>query len=226
MHDKKTILIVDDHPLFREGLKTIIARDPQFQVIGEAGSGSEAMDAVQEKKPQLVLMDISLPDMNGIQLTQRLKELMPEVRVIIVSMHNKIDYITKAFHVGAYGYISKESASEKLLQGLVEVSNGEYFLGSGISHRVVKKLLESPGTQNAVISDEKYNSLTPRENEVLKLLAEGSTTKELAEKLCISPKTVETHRTNIMAKLNLHSTLDLIRYAARLGLIDVDLWKE
>ena len=225
MAGKKTILIVDDHPLFREGLKSIIARDPQFEVIGEAGSGAEALEMVRNQKPHLVLMDISLPDVNGLLLTQKLRDLIPEIRILVVSMHKKIEYITKAFQAGAMGYVSKESASEKLLQGLVDVCNGEYFMGGGISQRVVTRLLESPRNEPA-ITDTAFQALTPREQEVMRLIAEGFSTKELADKLCISPKTVETHRTNIMTKLDLHGTLEIVRYAARLGLIDVDLWKE
>ena len=225
MLEKKSILIIDDHPLFREGLKAIIGRDAHFDVIGEAGNAREGLRMAKKFQPDLVLVDISLPDQNGIQLTREIRTLLPDTRILIVSMHSKIDYIAEAFQAGATGYVVKESAAERLLKGLEYVLRGDYFLDSSVSQQVVKKLMESPA-RDEKISDAAYGTLSPREQEVMRLLAEGLSRKKIAEKLFISPKTVENHRTNIMNKLGLHSTMDLIRYSAKLGLIDVDLWKE
>jgi len=222
---KKTILIIDDHPLFREGLKAIIGRDAHFDVVGEAGTAREGLRMAKKLAPDLVLVDISLPDKNGIQLTREIRTLLPDTRVLIVSMHSKIDYIAEAFQAGATGYVVKESASERLIKGLEYASRGDYFLDSSVSQQVVKRLMDSPA-KDEKITDAAYGNLTPREQEVIRLLAEGLSRKEIGEKLFISPKTVENHRTNIMNKLDLHSTIELIRYAAKLGLIDVDLWKE
>lgn len=224
MGNKKTILIVDDHPLFREGLKSIITRNSGFEVIGEAGSGRKALLLAKKLKPDLVLMDISLPDRSGIDVTRDLRSLLSETRVIIISMHSKIDRITEAFRVGATGYIVKESAADRLIQGLEAVSRSEYFLDTSLSHKVVEQLMQFP-EKEAKITNASYERLTLREQQVMRLLAEGLSTKEIAEKLFISPKTVENHRANIMSKLDLHRTMELVRYAARLGLIDVDLWK-
>ena len=224
MGKKTTILIVDDHPLFREGLKSLIARNPKFEVIAEAGNGREGLRMSKELKPDLVIMDISLPDKTGIDLTRSIRSLLPETRVMIVSMHSKIDYITEAFQAGATGYVVKESATDRLMQALETVSKGEYFLDSSLSHKVVSRLMQFP-EKEAKITDARYETLTGREQQVMRLLAEGFSAKEIAKKLFISPKTVENHRANIMNKLDLHSNMELVRYAAKLGLIDVDLWK-
>ena len=225
MSHKKTILIIDDHPLFREGLKAIIGRNHRFEVVGEAGNGRDGLQMARELKPDLALVDMSLPDQSGIQLTRELKNISPKTRVMIVTMHSKVDYIVKAFQAGATGYVVKESASERLIQGIETVLKGEYFMDSSVSHKVIEKLMEFP-EKEAKITDATYETLTSREQEIMVLLAQGHTNKQIAEKLFISPKTVENHRSNILRKLDLHSTLDLVRYAARLGIIDVDLWKE
>lgn len=219
------ILIIDDHPLFREGLKAIVARDPRFKVVGEAGTGREGLQMVGELSPDVAVVDISLPDTNGLELASRIRRQYGGTRILIISMHSKIDYIVEAFQAGATGYVVKESAAERLIQGLEAVASGEYFLDSSISHEVIEKLMKSP-VKEARISDAEYGTLTPREQEIMRYLAEGIPKKEIAKRLFISPKTVENHRANIMRKLNIHSAMELVRYAARLGLIDVDLWKE
>ena len=221
----KSILIVDDHPLFRKGLKAVIEPHTQFEVVGEAQNGSEALELAQKLNPDLVVVDISLPDQSGIELTRDIRNLLPEMRIMIVSMHSKIDYIAEAFQAGATGYVVKESASESLLQGLEFVSRGDYYLDSSLSQQVAEKLI-GPREKENQISHSAYGGLTPREQEVMRLLAEGLSSKRVAEKLFISPKTVENHRASIMNKLDLHGTVELVRYAAKLGLIDVDLWKE
>jgi DNA-binding NarL/FixJ family response regulator len=225
MVKKKSVLVVDDHPLVREGLKVIIGRSSKFEVVGEAGAAAEGFRMVEELKPDLVLLDISLPDESGIELTRRIKRALPEARILIVSMHSKIDYITEAFKAGATGYMVKESAAERLLAAMESVATGEHYLDSPVSHSVIEKLIKSP-EKDAQITNGAYGSLTSREQEIMSMLAKDLSAKEIADKLFISPKTVENHRSNIMRKLGLHSSIELARYAARLGLIDVDEWKD
>ena len=217
----RTILIVDDHALFREGLKAIIARETQYEIVGETGNGREAIKLTQDLKPDIILMDIVLPDRSGIELTRDIRDRFPDARVIIVSMHSKIDYIVNAFRAGAKGYVTKESAFKRLLQGIDCVLNNEYFIDSSVSHKVIDKLMGFP-EQEAKITDARYDTLTLKEQEVMVLLAEGFSVKQIAEKLFISPKTVDNHRYSIMRKLDIHGPFELVRYAMKLGLIEVD----
>ncbi len=225
MTSKKSILIVDDHPLVREGLVSILKPAAEYEVVGQAGNGRDAIQMVKNLKPNLVLLDMVLPDKSGIELSREIRQISPPTRILIISMHSKVEYIVRAFEAGATGYMTKESATARLLPGIAHVLNGEYFMDGSVSHTVVEKLVQTP-EKEMKITDAAYETLTPREQEVMVLLAEGHSAKEAAAQLFISPKTVENHRTNIMSKLGLHSTLELVRYAARLGLVDVDLWKD
>ncbi len=217
--DRKTVVIVDDHPMFRIGLKSILARDETYEVVGEAGTAVEALKLAKKQVPDYMIIDISLPDKNGIELTREVLRLLPDCKVLIVSMHTKIFYVTEALRMGALGYLVKESTSETLLKGLDAVSKGRRFVDPSLSKEIAEDLGEA-GESNMV--DIAYKRLTKREQEIMRLVAEGFTTKEIAERLFISIKTVDNHRANIMNKLGIHRTVELIRYAARIGLIDLD----
>lgn len=225
MSPVKRLIIIDDHPLFREGLKSIVSRDERFAVAGEAGSGGEALQLAQAVKPGIILLDISLPDANGLDLIARFKADLPGAHIVVVSMHAKLDLIAAAFKAGAEAYLVKESTAERLLQALDAVSRGQQYLDSSISPKLVQKLLEF-STRRAQMTDSAYGTLTQREQQVMRLLAEGCTASAIAGKLFITRKTVENHRANIMSKLGLKNLADLVRYAARLGLIDLDALPE
>ncbi len=218
------VIIIDDHPLFREGLKTILSRNAKYEVTGEAGSGRAGLHLVKNLQPDLVLLDLSLPDTRGFDLIRDILKASVKTCILVVSMHSKIDYIVKAFQHGAMGYIVKESAAETLLNGVEHILKGNYYMDTSVSQQVVKKLAGLPAKE-VLSTSPGYEALTPREQEVMALLAEGMAVRKIAEQLFISPKTAENHRSNIMRKLGLHSTIELVRYAAKIGLIDVDLWK-
>jgi len=218
------MMVIDDHPLFREGLKTILGRDSAFEVVGEAGNARDGLEAVRKTKPDFVTVDLSLPDQNGIELTGEIQDYLPGTPVMLISMHSNIDYVIQAIQAGAKGYLLKESASDSLIKAIGSILKGEYFLDSALSSEVAKRLMDSPDVDNK-IRDDAYGSLTPREQEVMRLLAEGVPRKVISKRLFISQKTVENHTTKILNKLSLHNTFELVRYAAKLGLIDVDLWK-
>lgn len=215
----KRLLIVDDHPLFREGLKVILRRDPQFEVAGEAGSSAEALRVAKACRPDLAVLDISLPDRSGIQLARELRQMLPDLAIIMVSMHAKADYVAEAMKVGALGYLTKDAATQSLLEGLRAVAAGTPYLDPTLSTEISRALLaRTPRREDE--SHSAYDSLTPREREVLRLVVEGLSNKEVAGALEISVKTAEHHRGSLMRKLGLQNSVELVRYASKLGLID------
>lgn len=224
MPKRKTVMIVDDHPLFREGVKSLLGRHSSHEVVAEATTGEEALAKVAELKPDIVIMDISLPDSNGLDVTCAIRRTLPRTRVVILSVHLRVDFITRAFQSGASGYITKESASERLLECLESVSKGDLYMDPILHTAIVQNVMKSSAQKS--VTHPCYSSLTPRELEVLRFLAEGLSAKEVAGKLYVSPKTVENHRSKIMKKLDLHTAVELVRYAAKFGMIDVSLWKK
>jgi len=221
---KQTVLIVDDHPVFREGIKALISKDPRYQVIGEAGEARRALETALKAAPDIVIVDLSLPDRSGVELIRELHDRLPKSRMLVLSMHSKADYIASAFQAGARGYVVKESAAENLLTALDAMARDDYYMDSTVSAQVVEKLMQKqPGSPKII--DSNYDSLTAREQEIMALLAEGHNVREVADRLHISQKTVENHRSNIYNKLEIHNTIELVRYAVRLGIVDVDLWR-
>ena len=228
MGSKKTVLIVDDHPVIRQGLKAIITSASgsgwSFEVIGEAGTGRQALEMAGNLKPDICLLDISLPDQSGLSLIKDLKRILPNGRVIMLSMYSKIDFITEAIKAGAAGYVVKSSTADKLIGALKAVSKGEYFIDGTVSTELFG-LIKNTAQLKEKIGDPSFKTLTDREQEICRLLAEGHDLNKIADKLFISPKTVKNHKANIMHKLAIHNYHELIRYAVKIGLVDLDQWE-
>ena len=221
MSTPRRILIVDDHPLYRDGLRARLCGRPDFTVVGEAGTCAEGLRMAKELAPDLAVVDISLPDGNGIELTRELRAARPGMPVLIVSMHAKLDFIAAAFQAGASGYMSKESGGEGILQAIDTVLAGGQYLDGSLSPSVLRRLNDI-SSRRAKTVDASYDSLSLREQQVMRLLAEGLTPDEIAAKLFVSRKTILNHRYAIMTKLGIKSPMAFVRHAARLGLIDIE----
>jgi DNA-binding NarL/FixJ family response regulator len=224
MKDKATLILVDDHAMFREGVRAILSELGSVSILGEATRGNEACSMALELHPELVIMDISLPDMSGIDATRRITQILPDARVIILSMHTRAAYIVEAFQAGAFGYVTKTSTGTHLKECIETVRGGTYYLDPHLSQDIVQKILFR-GEPTSAFERSAYSALTSREQEVARLIVEGHPVKVIAERLFISRKTVENHRANIYAKLGIHGTMELVRHAARHGLIDIESWK-
>ncbi len=217
---KKSILLVDDHTLFRGGIKLLLTESTVFEVIGEAGSLEDGHRKVDQLNPDIILMDITLPDGSGLEGVKLIHEKHPHTKVIMISMHSKMDYIQQALQSGAVGFIVKDSTPDMLLNALDTVVRGHYYFDHTATDEIVNNLLERH-TKVAARAETAYDKLTQREQEVMRLVAEGLTTKQIGSQLCISPKTVENHRTKIMDKLDFDNVVDLVKYAAKLGIINI-----
>jgi len=215
------ILIVDNHQLFCDGLKTLLEHEPNTKVIGEANDGRAAVRMAQRLSPDLVIMDVMMPELNGIEATRQIKSILPKVKILALSMHADRHYVGNMLTAGASGYVLKDSAFAELAHAIKVVCQGKRYLSPSIMDMVVDDYVQclSPGaaTQSAPLSE-----LSSREREVLQLIVEGRKTKEIAGRLFISHKTVETHRRNIMGKLGIATLADLIRWGLRQGMASLD----
>lgn len=208
------ILLVDDHKIVREGLRMLLERQPGMRVVAEAADGSTAVRLARQHRPDLVIMDITLPKLNGMEATRRILAACPLTRVIALSMHSDRRFVLETLKSGAKGYLLKDSAFDELAAAISAVREGRTYLSSQIADLVVRDAVKRQGAAWGTA----FSVLTAREREVLQLLAEGRTTKETADQLGVSVKTVETHRKQIMDKLNVHSIAELTKYAIREGL--------
>ena len=211
------LLLVDDHEVVRSGLRMLLDSEQDVQIVGEAGTAEEALRAVQELEPDVVLMDIGLPDLSGIEAATRIRELRPQVAVVALTIHEDKEYFFRMLDAGASGYVPKRAAPEELLTAIRAAAKGEVYLYPSLATLLVKDYMgQDPDDREARI----LNGLTERELEVLGHLADGASNSEIGETLQISPKTVARHRENIMRKLNLHSRTELVKYAIRKGIIN------
>jgi DNA-binding NarL/FixJ family response regulator len=212
MREKIHILLADDHAVVRQGFKMILAAQPDMEIVGEAGNGREALALAGQLQPDVIVMDVAMPELNGIEATRRVADLSPRSRVLALSMHKDSVYVREILRAGARGYLLKDSIASDLLAAVRAVARGEGYL--------------SPGVSDAVLNDyrrhvtDPIDLLTSREREVLQMIAEGKTNKEIATVLNLSVYTVDAHRGRIMEKLNVHSVTDLVRFAVRCGLVD------
>ncbi|MBV9224797.1 MAG: response regulator transcription factor [Acidobacteriaceae bacterium] len=206
------ILLADDHTIVRQGLKLILSSHPDLRVVGEAANGKEAVELAAKLKPDIVLLDVAMPELNGIEATRKMVEANSRLRVLVLSMHKEAVYVREILRAGARGYILKDAIDTELLNAVRSVARGDGYI--------------SPAVSGALLSDyrkdvtDPVDLLSPREREVLQLIAEGKTNKEIATKLNLSVYTVDSHRGKIMEKLNLHSTGELVRFAIKRGLVD------
>jgi len=222
MKDKIKIILADDHRIFRKGLKSLLSERENIEVLAEADNGDEALEAASKYKPEIVLMDIAMPKMDGIEATRQIRQRLPDTEVVILSMHAKKAYIDQVLKAGAKGYVLKDSDEENLLSAINTVHTGGYYLDSPIADQVLSDYFRDKSKREL---KKQSDPLSEREREVLRLLAEGHSNQEVADTLYISRKTVENHRANIVRKTGAQGQVGLTKYAARIGLIDLDLWK-
>ncbi|MCX7839037.1 MAG: response regulator transcription factor [Anaerolineae bacterium] len=219
MSNKIRLLMVDDHEIVRAGLRMLLQTQPDIEIVAEASNGREAVARARELQPDVVLMDISLPDVDGFQATQQIKRALPQTAVLALTMHESDEYFFRMLQAGASGYVPKKAAPTDLVSAIRTVHEGGVFLYPSLAKSLVQDYL---GRARENDDRAALDGLTEREQEVLKLIADGLTNQEIAERLTISVKTVERHRANIMSKLNLHSRTELVKYAIRKGLIEVE----
>ncbi len=211
-----TIFIVDDHDIIREGIKTILRRQPDYEVIGEAKDGEEALEKIGALKPDILLLDITMPKKTGLEIIEQVLKKSPSTKILIISVHKANAYVLKALQSGVKGYLSKENAADDLPQALRKIVSGQVYLDAQASDYLLKKV---SGPQEEIAAQ---GLLTDRETDVLRLVAEGKAAKEIAGLLSLSPRTVENYKNNMIRKLGLHRTSDLIKYAIKNKIIDIE----
>jgi DNA-binding NarL/FixJ family response regulator len=215
------VILVDDHSLVRAGIRSLLLNIPGVEVIGEADNGREAIKLIDELNPDLVLLDIAMPELNGLEVVARISKEFSDTKVIILSMHTNEEYVVQALRSGACGYLLKDAAPNELEIAVNAVIRGETYLSPAISKHVVDNYLKriSNVSSDKDLSPDIFTQLTSRQREILQLIAEGNSTKEIANKLNVSIKTVETHRMQLMDRIGIHDVAGLVRYAIRVGII-------
>jgi DNA-binding NarL/FixJ family response regulator len=210
------MVIVDDHPFLRTGLRCVLEEHPEFRVVGEAADGREGVQLVEKGKPNLAILDIGMPNLNGIEAARQIHDSFPEVAIIMLSVHSDESYVLRALKAGARAYLLKQSAEADLITAVKAVMQGKSFFSPAVSQMLLEDYMRQLRDRQA---EDTYDLLTAREREILQMVAEGKSNKEIANLLHLSPYTIETHRANMMEKLSLHNVPELILYAVRKGII-------
>ena len=219
LEEKIRVLLADDHAILRQGIRMLLEAQPDMEVVGEATNGREAVEQARLLRPLVILMDISMPELNGLEATRKIKQELPATQIVILTMHETDEYLVKILQAGATGYVLKQAVDRELIEAVRIASNGDTYLYPSIARRLVTDYLRRVEAGTMEERDAAYETLTAREREILKLIAQGHTNKEIAEILTLSVKTVENHRYSLMNKLNAHDRGELIKYAIRVGLI-------
>jgi DNA-binding NarL/FixJ family response regulator len=220
---KIRILIADDHAIVRDGLRQLLNSQADMEVTGEAEDGREALKKVKTLRPDVILLDIAMPRLSGLEVITLIREASTETQVVVLSMHAKETYVQQVLASGAMGYVLKASPSTDILEAIRTAHRGEYFLSSRLKAEVIGQYLK---TRPAALAVRGYELLTEREQQVFRLVAQGHSTAQIAEILCVSAKTVEKHRTSLMNKLGVHDRMELLKYAIKIGVVDPDLWED
>ena len=214
--DKIRVMLVDDHAIMRDGIRALLSLNEDIEIVGEASEGKEAIEKAQSLLPDIIIMDIAMPGIDGLEATRRIKKTNPNMKILILSQYNSKEYVITAIKAGASGYIPKRALGSELISAVRGLFRGESFLHPSVATSLIEDYRQQAKDEDP------YETLTPREREILKLLAEGKSSREIADSLFISQKTVLGHRTKVMEKLDLHNRADLFKYAARKGLVSLE----
>lgn len=224
MKSKLKVLVADDHVVVRNGIRQLLLDDPAMELVGEAFDGKDVVQKAKQLRPDVILLDIGMPGLNGLEALALLKEVAPESKVVIFSMYDKDAYVHQALASGAVGYVLKTDSADDILEAIEKAAGGHYFLSAKLNTAVIMKYLApKSGKDHGAMG---YDSLSEREQQIFRLVVEGHATREIAQMLFLSPRTVEKHRSNIVKKLDIHEPMALVRYAVKIGVVDPELWTQ
>jgi DNA-binding NarL/FixJ family response regulator len=213
--EKIKIILVDDHQMFRDGIKSVLSDESNIEIVGEVGNGKDLYKLLESTKPDIIIADISMPEISGIEVATYISENYADIKILILSMHSSEEFITKALNAGANGYLPKDTSMNELLEAIKTIHKGENYFNKDISNTILKSIINKS-------KEDKDKKLTNREKEIISLVVEGLTNKEIADQLSISIRTVDSHKNNIMQKLNLKSSVELVKYAIKNNLVHID----